>query len=112
MFWSLRENLGGLSHIGALLDRIVAGRKREYYVERALRLDKALEGNLSVVRDDLDNPLTCRFCGLAIMSYRVSPDYSITQCSSLVAKLPRGQEFGDWLASLPRAPNKDEIAIG
>lgn len=103
MFWSLKENLGGLAHIAAAIDRIVFMRSPSHIIEKTQK--KAIAGlsdRVAAVVDDFNTPLTCRSCGLAIMSFRVSDDYSLSCCSSLISQMPPADKLAKWTRELPQ----------
>ncbi|MBK9203366.1 MAG: hypothetical protein IPP97_22195 [Candidatus Obscuribacter sp.] len=102
MFWSLKENLGGLAHIAAAIDRIVFMRPSTHIIDTTQKKAVAgLSDRIAVVVDDFNKPLTCRSCGLAIMSFRVSDEYSFSCCSSLMSQMPPADRLAKWTMELP-----------
>jgi|GEM_PF-812413 len=98
MFWSLRENLCGLNHMGRLAGRLVLGRSRIYYVDK-------LKGSGFAVEPVLDNrgeTLNCRLCGYSNLRFALSPGFEMTACSSLALSLLRHQDqLNLWSRALP-----------
>lgn len=88
MFWSFRENLGGLAHSTQFLARKVLGFPVDFHITRLQAKGIALTETL----DDFNKPLTCRFCGFAIMSYRTTSGYRMTCCSSFAEEVLADRE--------------------
>lgn len=77
----------------------------EYYLKDLRK--KGDTDNFTLVLDDFNKPLTCRRCGFAIMSYRVSGKIDVEACSYFAGYLFK-QDQMDRLESivntLPEAP--------
>jgi len=98
MFWSLRENLCGLNHMGRLTARLALGRSRLFYVERLKSSGFAVEP----VLDDRGETLNCRLCGYSNLRFALSPGFEMTACSSLALSVLRHKDQLDlWSRALP-----------
>ncbi|MBS2006456.1 MAG: hypothetical protein JST01_05420 [Cyanobacteria bacterium SZAS TMP-1] len=107
MFWSLRENLCGLNHMGRLAARIALGRSRLYYVEKLKKSGFAVEA----VLDDRGETLNCRLCGFANLRFALSPGFEMTACSSLARSVLLHQDrLNLWSSALPK--NSREAMAG
>jgi hypothetical protein len=100
MFWSLRENLCGLNHMGRLAGRLLLGRRRLYYVESLKARGFAVEP----VLDDRGEPLNCRLCGFANLRFDLTPGFEMTYCSALSLSVILHQDkLKLWSQDLPRS---------
>ena|SRR3990167_10231803 len=80
MFWSLRENIGGLKHLTRLTARVVLRQNKSKYIQV---LNKEFpDFDLKPAFDDHGQPLTCRFCGFAIFSASIGT-YQFAACSAV-----------------------------
>lgn len=106
--WNLKEYPGGIGHFFALLQRRLTNADVLHHVEK-VRADQAfasLRDSLSIVYDDLNKPLTCRFCGFAIMSYSMGSGYSLHCCSTQAGKyLKRAASIQVFVDDLPELPD-------
>ncbi len=102
MFWSPKENLGGLAHFVAAVDRIVFMLSSDHVIQKYKKKEIAgLSDRIEAVVDDFNKPLTCRTCGLAIMSFRVSDDFVLSLCSSMIGQMPKVDKLAKWTSELP-----------
>ena len=105
--WNLKEYPGGIGHFFAFLHRHLGKADVLHHYER-VRADQTfapMREVLSLVYDDLNKPLTCRFCGFAIMSYSMSGGYSLHCCSTQAAKyLKRAGAIQGFVDDLPELP--------
>jgi hypothetical protein len=80
MFWSLRENIGGLRHLTRLTARVALRQNRSKYIQCLNKEFPDLD--LKPAFDDHGQPLTCRFCGFAIFSANLGT-YQFAACSAV-----------------------------
>lgn len=80
MFWSLRENIGGLKHLSALTARVVLRQNKSKYIQGLNREFPDLD--LKPAFDDYGQPLTCRFCGFVILSANLGT-HQFAACSAV-----------------------------
>ena len=100
MFWSLRENLCGLNHMGRMAARLLLRRSRFYYVEKL----KAKGFTVEPVLDDRGEPLNCRLCGYSNLRFALSPGFEMTSCSTLgLSVILHQDKLKLWSQDLPRS---------
>jgi hypothetical protein len=100
MFWSLRENLCGLNHMGRLAGRLLLRRNRFYYVDNLKARGFAVEP----VLDDRGEPLNCRLCGFSNLRFALAPGFEMTACSSIsLSVLLHQDKLNLWSQGLVRS---------
>lgn len=103
MFWSLRENLCGLTHMRRGAGRIILGRSRLYYLDKL----KARGFAVKPVLDDRGDTLNCRLCGFTNLSFDLAPGFEMTSCSSLALSVILHQEkLKLWSQGLPHSADE------
>jgi hypothetical protein len=99
MFWSLRENIGGLKHLSRLTARVVLRQNTLQYIQSLNK--KFPELNLTSALDDQGQPLTCRFCGFAILSSELG-SYQFAACSAVADNvILQRVKIVEWSQTLP-----------
>lgn len=99
MFWSLRENIGGLKHISRLTARVVFRQNILLYVQSLAKRFPELD--LKAALDDQERPLTCRFCGFAILAADLG-NYQFTACSAVADNvILHKAKMVEWSHTLP-----------
>lgn len=99
MFWSARENLGGLKHWRSLIGRIVLRRSRTALVDKL----KAGGHEVEALRDIEGNLLCCRFCGYAVVSMPLTGGTIFTVCSSVGDNVvPNRERMARWAENIPK----------
>ena len=100
MFWSTRENLCGLNHMGRLGARLLLGRSRLYYLDRL----KGEGYKVEAVLNDLGETLNCRLCGYTNLLFDLAPGFEMTACSSVARSVILHQEqLKLWSADMPHS---------
>ncbi|MDQ5934807.1 MAG: hypothetical protein QG574_2113 [Cyanobacteriota bacterium erpe_2018_sw_21hr_WHONDRS-SW48-000092_B_bin.40] len=99
MFWSLRENIGGLKHLSRLTARVVLRQDTSKYIQS---LNKSFPDlDLKPAFDDHGKPLTCRFCGFAIFSVNLGT-YQFAACSAVADNvILHKHRLVEWTETLP-----------
>ena len=99
MFWSLRENIGGLKHLSRLTARVVLRQDTSKYIQS---LNKSFPDlDLKPAFDDHGKPLTCRFCGFAIFSVNLGT-YQFAACSAGADNvILHKHRLVEWTETLP-----------
>lgn len=99
MFWSLRENIGGLKHLSRLTARVVLRQNASKYIQS---LNKSFPDlDLKPAFDDHGQPLTCRFCGFAIFSVNLGA-YQFAACSAVADNVILHKDrLVEWTETLP-----------
>ena len=101
MFWSARENLGGLKHWQSRLSRVILGRARTSLVDKYKA--SPVGKDVDCVCDADGSVLFCRFCGYALMSVPLGST-TLTVCSAAAQDgdlLARRETIAAWASSLP-----------
>lgn len=98
MFWSARENLGGLKHWSSRLCRVLLRRPRTAPVERL----KAQGNEVEVLCDSDGSVLHCRFCGYAMMTLPLANGTVLTVCSTVGDNVVQNRErMARWVETFP-----------
>ncbi|CAN5388585.1 hypothetical protein BH11CYA1_BH11CYA1_22080 [soil metagenome] len=99
MFWSLRENIGGLKHLSRLTARVVFRQSNLRHIESLAK--RFPEFDLKPTCDDQGQPLTCRFCGFAIFAADLG-NYQFTACSAVADNvILHKAKLVEWSHTLP-----------
>ena len=99
MFWSLRENIGGLKHLSRLTARVVLRQNKSKYIQALNNENPDLD--LKPAFDDYGQPLTCRFCGFAIFSASLG-GYQFAACSAVADNvILHKAKLVEWTKALP-----------
>ena len=99
MFWSLRENLGGIDHLNKALWRRLLGLSPDRYLQT---IDKSAPGQYRAVLDDNQSPLSCRLCGYHLLGMEITGYGFATICSSQAQGYVRNaKEIEAFIRTLP-----------
>jgi hypothetical protein len=99
VFWSFRENLGGLDHINKALCRRIFGLAPDRYLHKIIESDPQ---KYRAVMDDLDQPLACRLCGYQLLHIELIGFGFATICSSQAHLYVKNvEEIAGFARSLP-----------
>lgn len=107
--FNLRDIFQGTRHWLVGIQRKIFSISPEHYLKQLQKQGNS--NNFTVVLDDFNKPLTCRRCGFAIMSYRVSGKIDVEACSYFAGYLFKQDQL-DRLESivntLPEPPHVKE----
>ena len=88
MFWSMKENAGGMQHLADGWLRMITGKPCTHFFERL----KSKTTDLRLVTDESQRPIVCKLCGFAQVRLRLSNGWEIEACSAAAYRAPLDSE--------------------
>lgn len=94
MFWSVKENAGGLKHMWKGLTRALF----RVPSTRPFETLKQKSDKIRILVDDENQPVNCKACGYAIVRFTYADGWEVEACSAVTApKLVNNQNFDNWV---------------
>jgi hypothetical protein len=91
------------------LDRVARGHKRDHYIEELRRRGVVLHPVTERSRHYVD----CPFCGYALASFEITPDWIVETCSAfLLPEMIRNPQFAKYVSRLSKPENRPALQSG